>query len=375
MEISEVTDEAGLTALAAEWEELLAAAENMTPFQTWQWQAPWWRNLGRGRLWVLLAREGGRLVGLMPLFVASYYGLPVRRVCFVGTRLSDYQDLIARAGREEECRDAFLAHLHSHRRRWDLIDLHDVRAGTALARLPRRRLQALHHHRICPVAELAPTWEAYAAKLGKNLRANIGRRRRQLEKQLQAKCETVKEPAELAAALDDLFRLHGQRWRRRGVSGSFVDAAVQRFHSEAAAGFLAQGLLRLHRLRSPDRTLATSYCFQLGPCVTYYQGGFDPEYSRFSVGLVLMAYAIAEAIAGGARVFDFARGSESYKYEWLGGDRETLRLVIGRPWSLRSWLGLLVNAVERRVEQIGLGLQRRKWGRKERRPAGPDRAN
>ena len=76
-----------------------------------------------------------------------------------------------------------------------------------------------------PIIELAPTWDEYSKKLGKNLRANVGRRRRQLEKAFKTELGTVDDPAELHQAMEELYALHNRRWRKRGASG---DAAHER---------------------------------------------------------------------------------------------------------------------------------------------------
>ena len=48
------------------------------------------------------------------------------------------------------------------------------------------------------------------------------------------------------------------------------------------------------------------------------QAGYDPAHSYFSVGVLLAALGVQEAIATGKRRFDFLRGSEPYKYAFRG---------------------------------------------------------
>ena len=76
-----------------------------------------------------------------------------------------------------------------------------------------------------------------------------------------------------------------------------------------------------------------------------------------------MAQAIERAIADGAIEFDLLRGDETYKFAWKAEERETLRLIIGRP-ALRSSFALGAHRFERFIEHKGLALQRRLWGRK-----------
>jgi CelD/BcsL family acetyltransferase involved in cellulose biosynthesis len=364
LEVHEVTDGGALAALAPEWHTLLDRAADPTPFQSYEWQASCWRHVGKGRLWVLAARDNGVLCGLMPLCISRYRGTFLRQVRFLGAPLSDFQEILAARGQETAVRDLFLSHLSRHAHRWDLCDFADQRKGTSLTvgEMPPRLASLLLHHRVCPFIPLAGSWDEFVGRLSKNTRTNLGRRRRQVVKQFKAEYDQATS-ATLPEALTELFALHNARWRKRGVSGAFADAKVQALHRDVAAQFVARGWLRLHRLRLDGVTRAAFYCFQLGERVYYYLSGFDLEYSKYSLGNVLMAQAIETAIKDGAREFDFLRGDETYKFAWNASERETLRLIIGRP-GLRSGFALRGHAFERWVELKGLALQRRLWGRR-----------
>jgi CelD/BcsL family acetyltransferase involved in cellulose biosynthesis len=371
LEVEEVTDGAALTALAPEWHTLLERAVDPTPFQSYEWQATCWRHVGKGQLWVLVARDNGVMCGLMPLCISRYRGTWLRQVRFLGAPLSDFQEILAARGQETACRDAFLSHLSRHSHRWDICDFADQRKGTSLTvgEMPAGLRSLLLHHRICPVIPLDASWDKFTARLSKNMRTNVGRRRRQVVKQFKTEYDQATKET-LPEALTELFRLHNSRWRKRGVSGAFADAKVQALHRDVAAQLLARGWLRLHRLRLDGETRAAFYCFQLGARVYYYLSGFDLEYGKYSIGNVLMAQTIETAIKDGAREYDLLRGDETYKFNWKAEERETQRLILGRP-ALRSSFALKAHAFERYVELKGLALQRRLWGRAQR----PERAN
>jgi CelD/BcsL family acetyltransferase involved in cellulose biosynthesis len=362
--VSEVTNGEDLTRLERDWRDLLARAADPTPFQSFEWQETWWRHHGRGRLWVLVARDNDVMVGLMPLHISRYRSTPLRQVRFLGAPLSDFQEILAARGREQAVRDAFVSHLAQHADRWDLCDFADQRKGTSLTtgEMPKGLRPLLVHHRICPFIPLNASWEEFVKRLSKNMRANVGRRRRQVAKQFRAEYDVATEDT-LPTAMEDLFRLHNARWRRRGVSGAFAGERMQRFHHEVARRFLARGWLRLHRLRLDGETRAAFYCFQLGTRVYYYLSGFDVAFSKYSIGNVLMAQAVERAIADGATEFDFLRGDETYKLAWKAEERETLRLILGRS-AWRSAFALSAHRFERFIERKGLAMQRWLWGRK-----------
>jgi len=364
LDVVEVTDDAGLAALEPTWRALFEADAEATPFQSWEWLSAWRRHLGGGRPWVLVARRSGDPVALLPLAVSRYRGTPLRQVRFMGAPLSDFQDQVAAGGERAATAALFLRHLARRRAAWDLCDLNDLRAGSALpAAQAREDLRAeTVFHRVCPVIPLGATFDGFIKSLGKNMRSNVGRRRRQLEKQFQtvfdlASAETLPE------ALEELFALHNGRWRKRGASGAFATPAVQAFHHEVARAFLQRGWLRLHRLRCDGTTRAAFYCFSHRGRVYYYLSGFDDSVGKFSPGLVLMAQAIEHAIGEGARAFELLRGDESYKYAWKARDESTVRMILGHG-GLRSHLATDGHALERFLEHQGLRVQRWLWGRR-----------
>jgi len=361
MIVTALDDDGALDRLADDWRALFDAAPAATPFQSWEWARAWWSHRRRGRLLVLTARsdDDGALVGLLPLVIAPY-GL-ARRVTFLGAPEADYQELLALPAHADAVRDAFARWLAGAARAWDVIDLPDVREDSALATLvpPAPSLATRRFiHRICPFLPLDGDWRLAA---GKELRARVGRKRRKLGRDFDVVFDLAAGD-ELPHALDDLFWLHDRRWRRRGLRGAFSAPSVRRFHRDLAARFSARGWLRLHRLRVDGKTRAAFYCFADGARVYYYLSGFDLDLGRYSPGAVLMARAVEEAQASGARVFDLLRGDENYKREWGARESRTVRVVVTKRRSLRSWIAASAIAVERAAAVAGSRLRNRLWG-------------
>ena len=65
--VEELSGAEALSLLAQEWQALFNEA-NASPFLSWEWISAWHKWLGHGkRPRLLCAREGGLLVGLLPL--------------------------------------------------------------------------------------------------------------------------------------------------------------------------------------------------------------------------------------------------------------------------------------------------------------------
>ncbi|MDB4971043.1 MAG: hypothetical protein JWN44_6732 [Myxococcales bacterium] len=358
MIVEPLDDDDALDRLAADWRALHTAV-GATPFQSWEWARAWWTHRRRGRLLLLCARDAGALVGLLPLVVAPFG--PLRRVTFLGAPEADYQDLLATPERAVEVRDAFAAWLAGAARAWDIVDLPDVAEDSPLAALatvaPSLRADR-YVHRVCPYLPLDADWRLAA---GKQLKSRVGRKRRNLARDFQLDFDLA-DGDELPHALDDLFWLHDARWRRRGLRGAFANPSVRRFHRDLAGRFAARGWLKLHRLRTDGKTRAAFYCFADASRVYYYLSGFDLGLGRYSPGAVLMAHAVDAAQRSGAQLFDLLRGDENYKREWGARERRTMRVVVKKRRSVRSFLAASAIAVDRWAAVAGSRLRNRLWG-------------
>jgi CelD/BcsL family acetyltransferase involved in cellulose biosynthesis len=318
IEIAKITGEEGIGRLRGEWEELWRRDPMATPFQSPAWLLAWWRFFGTAEPLLLTARDRGELVGLLPLYLLREPGC--RKLLPIGVGLSDYVEALldpvasAAAG-------LFMAAL-AEMPGWDECFLPDLASDGALARaaVPAALDAASAEAPPCPVLALAPGPAGPGCAVPRKTRRDLHQARSRAAAAGDVVTETV-GAAGLDTALDDLFRLHEQRWRSRGEPGVCGDPRVQAFHRDAVRGLLAAGMLRLYRLWIGGVVLAVYYGFAAKGAAYAYLGGFDPSQPRLSPGLLILAHAIERACAEGAVTFDFLRGSEGYKYAWGAVDR------------------------------------------------------
>src|SRR5579859_3524702 len=92
-----------LAGLAAAWASLAAPSHPGAAFRSWAWSSAWWKTFSaRREPFVLVARQGAEVVGLLPLF-AEPSPLGGRRLAFIGESLvgSDYLGVVCRPADEE----------------------------------------------------------------------------------------------------------------------------------------------------------------------------------------------------------------------------------------------------------------------------------
>lgn len=311
IEICVTTSNAELEALAPEWQALWAAAEQASAFTSPGWLLAWWRHLGGGPLRVFTARSGGRLVGVLPMFVYANAG--VARLLPLGISVSDRFDLLTAPGWSGPVATALAARLSDPAGGWDCCELHEASPSSPL----RRFASASFVQSVSPVLDL----KRYAT-----LPARSGARRRLTRARQAAEVAGLTLDRPGPEALDALFRLHAAQWAKHGEPGVLASPQVQAFHHQAAATMATTGTAQFQRLRDGTRTVAVLYGFQHGGEASAYASGIDPDYASLGLGTVLIGAAIQAAQAGGFTAFDFLRGSEPYKYAWGAVDQPLLRL-------------------------------------------------
>lgn len=320
-----------------EWRELNSRARAGCMFLSPEWLEPWWAHFGDGReLQTICVREGGKLIGLLPLFAEE---TPMgRRIAFLGDGDTgcDYLDILAEPGREHEVFDRCLEALLSLR--WDVCDLdgfwRESLTATRLAQRfePARATDGVVRDGklrfVCPHIPLTGTYEQYLQTLSR--RENLKRREKWLFRQPGVFIECARTPEEAAKAVEHFLALHRARWAVEGGSDGLCDERHEAFHRDAAKRLAQAGALRMYTLFAARRPVASVYGVVMGGKFNYYQSGYDPNWASKSVGLVLLARTVSDAFAEGLGEFDFLRGNEGYKGEWARGERWTIQIRLWR---------------------------------------------
>ncbi len=247
---------------------------------------------------------------------------PVRleRVRCVGQGVlgPDHLDLIAGPGHHLGVAREVLAWLRRPGAR--VVDLDGLAAAGSLATL----LGGHEVHRVAaPYADLSVGAEQYLAGRPGKVRSTITRTAKRFARE---GVELVRVDGEdIEGALDDLARLHDERWAEDSV---FL-RGWERCCAAARAG-AASGDVVVHELRdAAGDPVAVELDLVLGGSVAFYQAGRRTEREWRGCGSVLRARIIEAAAADGATEYDLLRGDEGYKADWATDRRELVHITMG----------------------------------------------
>lgn len=308
-----VTTIESLESHASEWDALWRRAPGATPFQSPHWLLPWWTHFSNGgELAVVMSADA-----LAPLYVLRDGDESLGM--FLGTGNSDYLDvlgmdvepLLARA-LEVDCQ---------------FWDLQQIRPSSPLlsAALPSGWSDNAEAMDPCPILSIENAGEELSNLLSTHARKKL----RYYRRAAKATYESATDES-LDELLTALYELHAARWQKRGLPGVLADDVTQSFHRQVARRMLDAGALRMYAMRIDGRIVAVFYGFAHQGTTYYYLSGFDPALDRLSIGSLLVAHAVEEAVHEGGTTFDFLRGAEEYKYSWGATDRINQRRQLFR---------------------------------------------
>lgn len=343
-----IRDPRALARMRAEWSALLEESDAAI-FNGWDWLYPWYRRLAPAlEPWVLAARDrADRLVGVLPLAREERRLGPgiVRRLCFLGEQRvgSDYLDVVAARGQREDVTRAFARELLDRRPEWDVLELNDLDEQSPTAEVlcevfRETRWEIAEFDRsLCPneTFQDGETFDRFLRRTRR--RDNYLRRRKWFEKQEGYRLEITREPAALTRPLAEFFRLHALRWQEEGGSAGITGPRVEAFHRDATHVLAQAGKLRLYTLWLGNVAVASVYGIVHRDTFHYYQSGMDPDWRSKSVGMVLVGATFEDAFASGLHHYDFLRGTETYKSDWVSKLRKTIGLRIVATSGIGAW--------------------------------------
>ena len=310
------------------WQDLLSASSVNNLFITPQWQKVWWDQFGDGAEMLLLCLKGDSgIEGIAPL---------TRRngtISFIGGQdVCDYNDFIVPQGAESRFYPRLLDHLDEEK--WETIELdsltEDSPTLTYLPDLSREHGYSVEvrEEDLVPGLSLPDNWDAYLQSLSKKDRHELRRKLRRLHSVEEGfRWYGLSDPLEVETNLDDFFTL--MRYSREDKH-RFLTPPREQFFRSIASEMASIGVFKLFFLELKGERVASAMCFDYGSSRLLYNSGFNPAYGYYSVGLLLKALCVKDAIEEGKTYFDFLRGPEPYKYDLGGKNRTVYQMVLRR---------------------------------------------
>jgi CelD/BcsL family acetyltransferase involved in cellulose biosynthesis len=325
--------------LETEWNELLAQSSSHVPFLRFEYLRIWWQTRGGGewpesaQLAIITAREGERLVGIAPLFVAEWEGKPA--LLLIGSiEVSDYLDLIARKEDLPAFTDALLAFLSQPDNglpAWQRLDLYNV-LETSPTRAALQQAAQGHNmkyqdepFRPAMTITLPGDWEIYLAGIDKKQRHEIRRKMRRAQtSEVPVSWYIARDPSTIDQDIEDFLHLMALDPDKE----KFLTPAMRdNFRLTVRCAFDKECLC-LSFLTIDGQKAAAYLSFDYLDQLWVYNSGMDFNHNEYSPGWVLLGELLKWANENGRKAFDFMRGDEDYKIRFGAKKYDVMRLTV-----------------------------------------------
>jgi CelD/BcsL family acetyltransferase involved in cellulose biosynthesis len=334
-DIEVLSDPGALPALRPYWERLTDASQFSNVFSTFEWIWGWWHYIAQGaethtqRLNILILRHAGEVVGIIPLLVrlVKKSGVVIRKIEFIGRdSLFDYQAPLFANDYTGQA-NAVVDFLVRTRDQWDIIELHNLTPQIATFVLPafeRALPTRVDRGEDCPFFLIEGPWDTVAQRATKPTRQTLRNQANRLERE-GILCRIVERPDAEPGLLDRLTELESRKLVR-GKAGDLVLARWPEFFSFVFRELAPKGWIGVALMEKGSVLISYNLFFRCGKSIWDYTKAYDPAFSKFSPGTMLLPAIVDYAHSHAYREYDFLRGGEPYKMKWATCVRTTCHL-------------------------------------------------
>lgn len=367
-----ITEESKFFELQGIWNPLLQESSANTIFLTFEWLATWWRHFHHGnRLFIIVVKSGGRIVGLAPFVIKIQEGF--RRLSPIGGRTADYADFIIAKDQNREAVLERIFDIALQEKSWDIGRLdglpEDSPNLTSLKAVLSRRSYfrpTWRQYDNAPYILIDQNWESYWESLRQSPKKNSKQMLRMLTREKGGGIyHEPKDLAEVDFYIEELVRQH--LVRRKEVTRTlsvFENKMMIEFYKDIARQLFTLGWLRMPILLVQGEVGAISLDFEYAAKYFYYMPTFNPTFGRYSIGRMLLLNNIKSAFDRGLKEFDFMLGNEPYKLDYNPKIRKLYKVTWCQPgirgYVANTWFNQIRPRFEALVDKYAF-IEQVKW--------------
>ncbi len=330
MEVEIVQDLESLAAFAPDWNRLALEAPQSLPMLSYAWVASYLghRLLPEDKWFCLMARENGRLVGVLPLVTRpeKMAGTSGRAVFTPHDWHTFSVDFLIIPGREEEVISLFTLTMERLVPDWlylRLMRIPDTSPTLAYIRKSARNTAVI---KTCDgdgsIVNVRGEFDDYLAGLSSNFRRNLKKAVNRLGKLPRVEVVTVRGTEATEKHLQDFLNLEESGWKGRAGSAIKSSADLRPFYETLVRRLSEAGWLEWAFLTTDGRPIAGKMNIRFGSTLVMGKIAYDEAFAGYSPSNLL----ILEVIKGAYAAKDIIR----------------VDLLTDMPWH-RNWNATYIN--------------------------------
>jgi CelD/BcsL family acetyltransferase involved in cellulose biosynthesis len=322
-----------IEAIAREWDLLLADGETSS-FSGPAWNLAWVDAFHPKNIAIVTAREGKRLVGVLPLsrVRTDARGLYLKLVTPVA--VGDYHPAIVAPEAASSALPQMLDAAFGYFGRtgvywWPHIPCNDPSYQILRSCLEERGMCYVEERESAPRLRLDGVEFSAAERAWKpNHRIDVRRQRKRLA---EVGAVSLWQPATLAEAealLDEFFGVYDEKWLSQGFPGRFQDPGERLYYHCILRRMWGRGL-HLSTVRCESTNVSYHFGFFAGGWLQWYRPTYRPSFGGYSPGKIHIAMLVEEGCRSKWKGIDFLLGADPYKTSWSNETVEVANIHAG----------------------------------------------
>ncbi len=328
-----ITGKAKFLTLEPLWRRLSKAGLGDPVFQSFDWTKDWIDIFlcNNDKLKTVIVKRQEKPVGIIPFILD-----PRKRILTLAcSGFVDYSGFVLPSS--PQIMQELIKTLLSIKG-WDMLELKsfpffDPAAGLIYESAEKNGLGILEYpDNICPFIRL---WGTYDEYMKKNFSSNFRNRIRRMEKRLKKlgnhRYEIFEDGKNLDRILEKIFLVEKKSWKGRQKSGIFSTYKKRRFYFNIIKNMAIEKKLLIHLQWLEDILISYRIGFKANRKYYDYNLAFDPDFSKYSPGLLSLNNLLQYLYENEFKIFDFLKGGEKYKRMWTDNASKTIHFYIFRP--------------------------------------------
>ncbi len=313
-----------------QWNELIQTSETATVFQTYEFINAWWKIFikDNSQLFVVAVYKDNNMVGL------GLFRKVGSTLTFIGTDkvgpngdlVTDYGDIVAQTGREKEIWTKIIeAAKENGIKNLQLEFMRESSNSFKFLSGEKYEVSEMMDNNVfdsTPFLELPLSWEEYLTQLPRKERHELKRKIRRLEESDNYEIFSSPNPQE---DLGEFIRLHKLSTVKKDV---FMSEQMAGFFEALTNSLSAKNIIDIMFMKFNGERVSSVFSFKWKNQYWLYNSGFNRKYEYVSVGFLLKALGIKNAIEKKYNVYNFLRGRERYKYDLGARDEKLYKIDI-----------------------------------------------
>lgn len=324
--------------LKSSWNKLVGIA-GADVFQLHEWQYSWWNMFGSNNdLHIITYWLENELVAVLPFFIQnkklSRFRF-IRSIQLIGSHITTakggilpvnkafggYLDIIVHPDHVPAIQTEILKLMKEMNLWVDQIVLDEVPQHSLLvhcfSELNEQKTWSFKQTNAssCSHCLIDSDWDLYLSTLSRSTRKNIRRGLRSVYDDQIFEIKEAKDTGEFEYIFDELVRLHQDRWHHCNQPGIFADPRLKEFYRSTSLQLFKIGSASLSWAEKDGKVLAVELTYKFNNTIYAVQNGYDDtsEYRKYSPSNLIIYHIMKTGIEQGYLVFDWLRGTESYK--------------------------------------------------------------